>query len=326
MLIAGRYRGSRFSSRLGDSCDQCRLHRVCFCRDWVPLHGRRAQARSSRRLGSRLRLDGGLGRRRPVVLLRRVLVRLEGIADVQLLPRHGYLVGLVRPEAVGLLPQHFLGGLVGPLRLPGLGSVEPSPHPAVSDALGSRGGAGEVDGDVALHDLPGLDLAAVPVVEDVGGAVVEPVVRHVGRVDPFAALGEGVVEGQRVEPPHGDGDPVVPAAGGGLDQGRVVVLEEELECALVSESVLRLPLRLVDRVGEHGRDERDGPGVDAQGEGPRVQAVPVGGDEEMHAVEVAPRLGRRKDFEGGVGVQYEGVGVEPAKRCTFNWSATGAGG
>ncbi len=92
------------------------------------------------------------------------------------------------------------------------------------------------------------------------------------------------------------------------------MLQQELECALVSESILRLPLCLEDRVGEHRGEQRDGPRVHAQCESTRVQAVPVGGEHEMHIVEIAPRLGREEHFERSVGVHHDDIGVEPAGR------------
>ena len=80
---------------------------------------------------------------------------------------------------------------------------------------------------------------------------------------------------------------------------------------MVAEAVLARALGFVDGVGKDGGEEGDGPGRDAEGEDARVEAVPVGRDEEVDGRE-GGEVGRQEKGERGRRVEDDGVGVEPA--------------
>lgn len=128
-----------------------------------------------------------------------------------------------------------------------------------------------------MHEqIPPADLELVrPGVVELGGIGVEPALRDVGVVG--AEEGEGEHEG------HG-GLVAVGERGGGVEV----------------------------RVGEEGGEEGDGPGVDAEEEDAVVEAVRVGGAEEVDVGGWA--RGGEEEGEGDVRVQEDGVGVVPAVR------------
>jgi len=128
-----------------------------------------------------------------------------------------------------------------------------------------------------MHEqIPPPDLEFMrPVVVELGGVGVEPALRDVGVMG--AEWGQGEHEG------HG-GLVAVGEGGAGVEVG----------------------------VGEEGGEEGDGPGVDAEEEGAVVEAVRVGGDEE---VDVGGGGWRgEEDGEGDVRVEEDGVGVVPTVR------------